>query len=548
MDGLYETINRWQTRLLRLHPGEVHERLEADLLVADIVHLPGIVLHRRQERVYYEAVSYTWGEPVYEHAITANGIQVAITASLHSALRHFRASDTIRYLWVDALCINQSNDEEKGIQVQNMFVIFSKASTVLAWLGEANERTAEAMRAVAQFGVPDQTDSSGEAGVSPSPVLTHERIRGLLDLCARPWVSRAWVQQEVFAAKRLQISCGDHTMSLQQYKAVGRFLEEQHSWLRLGSNISGALLARNLRVLRYLHQATQIDTIQLSEQRARVSFGLCKFRDRRDKPRKPKERDRCTRPECILADLGDVLASDPRDRIYALLALTDCQVSDVTPERFRDDLPAIPVDYSLSTSQVFQLLTKYLIYRDQSLEVLETHNPARSRDLSLPSWTPDWRDWSGHRSELAKPTINISRQEPGDDVRPALQTSQTYTDWDRLHVRGVIAGWFCASSSGPPELRIHRELTAIGLKRTARRDCLAVNADVAVGDLLVVPASVRHWDIVLRPRDAGGYTFVRSRPERAGDDTRVWQLVELDDFTGRFGEPGLKETEDFIVW
>lgn len=213
--GLYTKINRWQTRILRLHPSEcAAEPLRADLLVADIVNLPGLVLHEEQELVSYEAISYYWGNPVFDHTINVNGRNFAIMASLHGALQRFRLTDDIRYLWADALCINQRNNEEKSFQVQNIFVVFSKALTVLAWLGEEIGSTTDAVQLLragakkraSEVGLPKPTtgDEHLVASVSRERDLagpiTLEEIAGLEDLCRRPWISRAWVQQEVFAA------------------------------------------------------------------------------------------------------------------------------------------------------------------------------------------------------------------------------------------------------------------------------------------------------------------------------------------------------------
>jgi len=83
-------INKWQTRVLRLHAGKHGEALTADLLVADIVTFDGLVLRAEQESVSYEAISYYWGQPTFIHPIRCNGITVYITPTLHEALKRFR--------------------------------------------------------------------------------------------------------------------------------------------------------------------------------------------------------------------------------------------------------------------------------------------------------------------------------------------------------------------------------------------------------------------------------------------------------------------------
>ena len=90
MDTIYTTIQSWQTRILRLHAGGKGDALIADLLIVDLVEGIGCVLHDEQERITYEALSYTWGPPSFTEPITLNGRVVLITASLSEALRHTR--------------------------------------------------------------------------------------------------------------------------------------------------------------------------------------------------------------------------------------------------------------------------------------------------------------------------------------------------------------------------------------------------------------------------------------------------------------------------
>ncbi|KAF2423735.1 heterokaryon incompatibility, partial [Tothia fuscella] len=84
----------------------------------------------------YDALSYTWGTEDKTETILCNGVELPITANLFQALRMLRPSaKERRYLWVDAICINQADESEKSDQVWNMLHIYQTARKVMAWLG-----------------------------------------------------------------------------------------------------------------------------------------------------------------------------------------------------------------------------------------------------------------------------------------------------------------------------------------------------------------------------------------------------------------------------
>jgi hypothetical protein len=85
--------------------------------------------------VTYEALSYTWGDTKMARYIKINGTGLSVTENLYWALWHLRSQDTDKILWVDAVCINQGNEKERGHQVQQMRNIYSQADRVIFWLG-----------------------------------------------------------------------------------------------------------------------------------------------------------------------------------------------------------------------------------------------------------------------------------------------------------------------------------------------------------------------------------------------------------------------------
>lgn len=89
----------------------------------------------------YEALSYSLGDPAVTTTIHICGRPFEATLNLELALQNLWLEEGPRTLWVDAVCIDQADDEERSEQVQMMSGIYKKASRVLVWLGLPFERT-----------------------------------------------------------------------------------------------------------------------------------------------------------------------------------------------------------------------------------------------------------------------------------------------------------------------------------------------------------------------------------------------------------------------
>ncbi|KAK3339433.1 heterokaryon incompatibility protein-domain-containing protein, partial [Neurospora tetraspora] len=142
----------------------------------------------------YEALSYVWGSEDKPCSIFINGCNLAIGENLYAALLHLRDHSIERTIWIDAICINQEDQEEKGHQVQSMAKIYAKASRVIVWLGEEAAGSDQALE-----------------GIRIAAELSTRRLdnkAGILTLLQRPWFRRIWVLQEVAAARHILIKCG----------------------------------------------------------------------------------------------------------------------------------------------------------------------------------------------------------------------------------------------------------------------------------------------------------------------------------------------------
>jgi hypothetical protein len=116
--------NKEQYRFITLIQGEKSEHITCQLKTHSI------------ENIRYEALSYEWGDSIKKESITVGGTYLKVTVNLATALRHLRYLDRPRTLWVDAICINQDDNEEKMAQILKMRKLYCGASPVLAWLGE----------------------------------------------------------------------------------------------------------------------------------------------------------------------------------------------------------------------------------------------------------------------------------------------------------------------------------------------------------------------------------------------------------------------------
>jgi hypothetical protein len=82
----------------------------------------------------YEALSYVWGVAHGWDEITIDGLPLKVTRSCKTALEHVSRSTQAQYLWVDSICIDQTNVAERSAQVQIMGQIYASAYCVVVWL------------------------------------------------------------------------------------------------------------------------------------------------------------------------------------------------------------------------------------------------------------------------------------------------------------------------------------------------------------------------------------------------------------------------------
>ncbi|EHK16860.1 uncharacterized protein TRIVIDRAFT_132850, partial [Trichoderma virens Gv29-8] len=223
-------------RLLRLLPGSGSEQILCEIIEA--------WLYPEENLLPYEALSYTWGSAEAPENITVNGKLLAVTENLYKALQQLRHDNQERILWVDAICINQDDNKERGHQVQQMGDIFKKAERVIFWLGESTpliDNVMDVFSRMQQISLNysyrrwSQDDENWRyvwrCSVEPtlaslgSPQSFYMLQRGFWHILNQPWFTRVWVLQEVTNARAAVVCCGSKTTAPWLLSLAPRFLD-----------------------------------------------------------------------------------------------------------------------------------------------------------------------------------------------------------------------------------------------------------------------------------------------------------------------------------
>lgn len=132
--GPYTRLSRdpIEIRLLTILPGSGEQPIEVQLKVARLV---------AEEE--YETLSYVWGKPEDCGSITLDRARFTVTINLQQALSALRSATESRRFWIDAICINQDDLEERSFQVGLMGQIYRRSKETFVWLGLSSGYTVE---------------------------------------------------------------------------------------------------------------------------------------------------------------------------------------------------------------------------------------------------------------------------------------------------------------------------------------------------------------------------------------------------------------------
>lgn len=320
-------------RLVEVQPGKTEDALRCSIHKTSLTDDPD-----------YEAISYCWGpDHAVDKVICDDETYLPLNRSLSSALRHFRHDQEPRLLWADAICINQSDADEKSRQVNMMREVYRQARRVLIWLGEEGEGdTLEPLIKLAQKLATVDVSRLPKDRVGRQKSLGFEdaHILSLSSLLERPWFRRVWVVQEVAVASEAILYCGHKSLTWEGLCSI----------LALESGIN--MIGVNNQMVMDIVEGIEFEKKAASQSAATTLFQ-------------------------VLLRHRTSLATDPRDKVYALLGLCT------------DDI--LQANYRLPTQEVHRLLTQTCLRQHCSLDIITApSNPISLPPNTAPSWVPDW--------------------------------------------------------------------------------------------------------------------------------------------------------------
>lgn len=201
---LYDPVQSNEIRTLHINPSDkITDPILCQFYVQNIT-----ADHTKD----YKALSWVWGQVEGDEQEIfildqQNKYSVPVRPNLASALRYIRDPRKKVVLWVDILCINQTDITERSAQLSIITTIFRRAAEVIVWLGSENDHINEAID-----WIPRLLDLN-ELDVLVKNDSTPKQWRALVTLMMMPYFSRRWVFLEVILAKKAMIYCGSRRLS-----------------------------------------------------------------------------------------------------------------------------------------------------------------------------------------------------------------------------------------------------------------------------------------------------------------------------------------------
>ena len=520
----YNPLPARTIRLIQLWQGSGLWEVREPHLICSLTEVP-----LDDKNLNFNALSYVWGSEIPQSTLWLDGIydkHLSIRPNLATALHQLRRNkisccnlvcacredllpgevdvECMRwvypnYLWIDAICIDQSSNTERAQQVALMHEIYTKASSVIAWLGEEDEYTVPALRLI--YGLSSQWDEERDVAFDACRHLAHNYDLksfwvALGHLFARPWWERIWIVQEFVLGQDIVFVCGRWGIWWEQMsKATTILLSDQTDLLEDATAITGDY--------RYFHPVkVGISTLKMIKN-LRLHNKRDRFYDRYQLNLPPQSEWKL--PECTLGALLSITArhksSDPKDKVYGILGIL--QDFGIPPE--------INVHYDWTICDLYMRTAERLWKEDQTLDFLgrlDTRSSLHHKQrFDLPSWTPDFTMPSSHWSQF----YCMQDREETPLGHPSMfefagSTVVASCEFD-FHAKTITVTGFQIEEIGRIEDRINDivpNFTAEGIPRFCKRICWD-QPDQELESKLE-----RFWRAVLGPEPAQASTWANA--------------------------------------
>jgi hypothetical protein len=360
-------------RLLIISPGSLDDALHGEVITAKL---------SGTGRPAYEALSYTWADETgdaersSEFVCDEDHSIIRITKNCEAAIRRLRLSDKKRWVWIDAICINQSSETERTYQVSMMSKIYMTARRVVVYLGESTPHTdllfdwlnglkTENLEILLKWDLDhlavdtsisfEKYWSAGKerllalftnTGENKINITQRELVELAKEFFSRRWFKRVWVLQEVSLpdVRDITVVCGTKTTTaIRALHALSLVYKDSSSTM--------------IRIFVLLRKKVRVKNNHLLD---------------------------------VLIETRDREAGDPRDKIFGVLSIANYLNKEMFPE--------LKADYGMMTTAVYVYYSAFFItHHGPGFFLSLMKFPPKLR--SLPSWAADWTaPWPNYKA------------------------------------------------------------------------------------------------------------------------------------------------------
>ncbi|KAI0401014.1 HET-domain-containing protein [Xylaria palmicola] len=295
---------------------------------------------RLEQRPQYEALSYTWGDQSKQHPISvdAAGSTVDVGENCLFALRSLRRAAEPRRLWIDALCINQADLDEKTEQLPIVGDVYQSASETIIFLQYSGSDQAFHGRGA---GPEMQRCWDSRGANNAQPRLDEAARREVFDVQNYPWFRRGWIVQETLLSFNRTVLCPPFTWPWETF-------------------------------IHLVPSGCELEVIRISEDYSINSSNMGGWNhvwDGQIRERMPGDMPPISALD-YLVDTRDFQCKLYHDRVYSILSM------------FNPQLP-IAIDYHCSKEELYENLSGALLEVGDSRFLYSTHRR---------SWRVNWND------------------------------------------------------------------------------------------------------------------------------------------------------------